>query len=289
MIPKPFDYYAPASLDEAIRLLGENEEAKVLAGGQSLLPMMKLRLAAPAALVDISRLPGLSYVREESDHLAVGALTTHDAIERDPLIRKRFSIITDAVERIGDQQVRNLGTIGGSACHGDPASDLPTALLALDARFVLRGPTGERVVRAGDFFLDYFATAAQKDEILTELRLPFVPPRGGTAMVKHSLRAADFPIAIVASVLTMGAGKTCIDARIAVGAAGPKPIRASSAERYLKGSSLDEGTLALAAERATDGAEPTSDVHGSREYRLAMIKVLTRRSLELAVSRASVA
>lgn len=286
MIPKPFDYFSPGSLDEAIRFLGENEDAKLLAGGQSLLPLMKLRLAAPSALVDISKLQGLSYVREEGDHLSVGALTTHDALERDPLIRGRFGLIADAVERIGDQQVRNRGTIGGSACHGDPASDLPTALLALGARFVLQGRTGRRVVEAKDFFVDYFTTAAARDEILTEVRLPLLPPRAGSAFAKHSLRGADFAIAMVGTVVELGRGTTCLEARMAVGAAGPTPIRASSAEACLRGRELTQGAISEAAGRATEGAAPSSDVHGSADYRLAMIKVLARRSLELAMSRA---
>jgi aerobic carbon-monoxide dehydrogenase medium subunit len=284
MIPKSFDYYSPASLNEAIRLLSENEEARVLAGGQSLLAMMKLRVVAPAAVVDISRLPGLSYVRDGGKYLAIGALTTHDTIEHDRTIKERFAIVNDAVIRIGDQQIRNLGTIGGSACHADPAADLPTALLVADAQFVIRGKDSQRVVAAPDFFLDFFATAVGHDEILTEIRLPYPPPGSASAYVKHSLRGADFAIAMAGAAVTVD-GSTCGDVTIGIGAAGPTPLRASSAEQYLKGKALEDKTIVEAAEKAVEDVDPPSDVHGSREYRLEMIKVLTRRSLKLALSR----
>jgi len=286
MIPKRFDYHSPNSLQDAIRLLRQNGEAKILAGGQSLLPLMKLRLAAPTALVDISRLAGLSYVRDEVGYLAIGALVTHDALEHDGTVRDRFALINDAVARIGDQQVRNLGTIGGSVCHGDPAADLPTALLVADSRFVMEGESGKRIVPAREFFIDIFATAARHDEILTELQIPHLPLGSGSAYIKHSLRESDFAIANVGAIVTMeGDGKTCREARIGFGSAGPTPLRAASAEQYLKGRPLDEATLAEAAEKAIEGANPSSDVHGSREYRLKMIKVLTQRSLGLALSR----
>lgn len=286
MIPKKFDYYAPGSLQEAIQLLRQNGEAKVLAGGQSLLPLMKLRLAAPTALVDISKLADLSYIRDEGDYLAIGALVTHDAVEHDGTIKDRFTLINDAVARIGDQQVRNLGTIGGSVCHADPAADLPAALLVADARFVVEGRGGKRVVPARDFFVDFFAAAVGHDEILTELQVPYLPQRSGSAYIKHSLREADFAIANVGTIVTMEEdGKKCREVRIGLGSAGPTPLRAASAEHYLKGRPLDEETIAEAAERAIEGANPPSDVHGSREYRLKMIKVLTQRSLGLALSR----
>ena len=288
MIPKKFDYHVPASVDEAIRLLGENEEAKILAGGQSLLPMMKLRLAAPTAVVDISRLPGLSYVRDMGAHLAIGALTTHDTLGSDKSVKERFSLITDAVARIGDQQVRNLGTIGGSACHADPAGDIPTALLAADAQFVVEGKRGKRVVPARDFFVDLFTTAVGHDEMLTEVRLPYLPQRSASAYMKHSVREGGFAIAMVGVVVTLEDGNSCRDSRIGVGAAGPTPIRAVSAEMYLKGKTLEEATIAEAADRAVEGADPPSDAHGSREYRLETIKVLTKRSLRHASKRAGV-
>jgi aerobic carbon-monoxide dehydrogenase medium subunit len=288
LIPKKFDYYAPASVDEVIRLLGEYDEAKILAGGQSLLPLMKLRLAAPTAVVDISRLPGFSYVRDMGAHLAIGALTTHDTLESDKSIKERFSLINDAAVGIGDQQVRNLGTIGGSACHADPAGDIPTALLAADAQFVIEGKRGKRVVPARDFFVDLFTTAVGHDEMLTEVRLPYPPQKSASAYIKHNVREGGFAIAMVGVVVTLEDGSSCRDSRIAVGAAGPTPIRSLSAEKYLKGKTLDEATIAEAADRAVEGADPPSDVHGSREYRLETIKVLTKRSLRIALQRAGV-
>jgi carbon-monoxide dehydrogenase medium subunit len=288
MIPKKFDYYAPGSIDEAVQLLSEDSEAKVLAGGQSLLPMMKLRLASPSRLVDISKIPGLSYVNDEGDYLAIGALTTHDTIENDNVIKEKFTLLNDAVVRIGDQQVRNLGTIGGSACHADPAADLPTALLAADARFVVQGKNGVRVVAARDFFLDLFTTALGKAEILTEVRLPHLRTRSASAYMKHSLRESDFAIAAVGVTVTLKNEASCDDLRIGIGAAGPTPLRATPAERYLKGKILDEATIAEAAERAVEGVDPPSDLHGGKRYRLEMIKVLTKRSLGLALSRAEV-
>jgi carbon-monoxide dehydrogenase medium subunit len=286
MIPKKFDYYSPASLQEAVQLLHENEGAKILAGGQSLLPLMKLRLAAPTALIDISKLSDLSYVRDEGDYLAIGALTTYDEIERNPTIREEFALVNDAIVRIGDQQVRNLGTIGGSACHADPAGDLPTVLLVADAQFVIEGRNGKRVVPASGFFVDLFATAVGDDEVLTEVRLPYLPPKSASAYVKHSLREADFGLAMVGVVISLENGNVCKDVRIGIGAAGPTPMRSTPAERYLRGRIPDEKTVGEAAERAVEGASPASDVHGNKWYRLEMIKVLTRRSLELALYRA---
>lgn len=248
---------------------------------------MKLRLAAPTALVDISKLPDLCYIREEAEYLTIGALTTHDSVEHDRKIKQMFPLINDAVVRIGDQQVRNLGTVGGSVCHADPASDLPTALLAADAHFVVEGKDGKRVVSARDFFADFFTTAVRHDEILTEVRLPYFPPGSGSAYMKHSVRESDFAIANVGTVVAIGQdGSRCRNVRIGLGSAGPTPLRAVSAEQYLKGKTLDDATIAEAAEKAVEGADPPSDVHGSREYRLRMIKVLTRRSLKLALSRA---
>ena len=250
------------------------------------MPLMKMRLAAPTTLVDISRISGLSYVREGGNHLAIGALTTYDIIEHNKKVEEEFALVNDAIRRIGDQQVRNLGTIGGSACHADPAGDLPTVLLVADAQFVVEGKNGPRVVPALGFFVDLFATDVSHDEVLTEVRLPYLPPNSGSAYLKLSLREADFGLAMVGAVVTLEDGASCRSARIGIGAAGPTPLRATSAEGYLIGKTLDEKTVSEAAEKAVEGASPTPDVHGNRWYRLEMIKVLTRRSLELAIQRA---
>jgi carbon-monoxide dehydrogenase medium subunit len=285
MTPKKFDYYSPASLSEAIQLLQEKEDAKVLAGGQSLLALMKLRLAAPAALVDITKLRDLSYIRQEKDYVAIGALTIHDYVEHNEIIRNRFPILVDAASKIGDQQIRNRGTIGGSSCHADPASDFPTALTACDASFVVNGKNGERVVPTSEFFVDLFTTAVGHDEVMTQIRVPNFPPKTGSAYIKHSRREGDFAIVGTGVVVTVGEGSVCKNIRIALGAVGPKPLRATASESYLKGKTLDDKTIAEAAEKEVDGADPPSDLHGSREYRLEMIKVFIRRTTKLALSR----
>jgi carbon-monoxide dehydrogenase medium subunit len=286
LTPKKFDYYAPASLQEAIQILHENEDAKILAGGQSLLALMKLRLAAPTALVDLNTIQeDLSYVREEKDHMAIGALTPHDVIEHDENVERRFPILKDAASRIGDQQIRNRGTIGGSCCHADPASDFPAALLALDPTFVARGPSGERTIPASEFFVDTFTTAIAKDEILTEIRVPFLPRDSGSAYIKHSRREGDFAIVSCGVAVIKGPGDTCKDVRISLGSVAATPIRAKAAEAYLKGKKLDDKEIEEAAKLANKEADPPSDMHGSREYRMDMIRVFTKRSLKLALSR----
>jgi carbon-monoxide dehydrogenase medium subunit len=285
MTPKKFDYYAPTSIEETISLLQKKEEPKILAGGQSLLALMKLRLAAPKSLIDITKLQDLSYIKEEKGHLAIGALTIHDLVERNETIKSRFTLLTDAASKIGDQQIRNRGTVGGSACHADPAADLPTALLAADAQFVIRGAKGERVVPATEFFVDTFTTAVQADEVLMEIRIPNFPPKTGSGYIKHSRREGDFAIVGTGVVVTVGDGNVCKDVRIALGSVAATPIRAKASEAYLKGKTLDDKTIIEAAEKGTEGADPPSDMHGSKEYRLDMIKVFIKRTTKLALTR----
>jgi carbon-monoxide dehydrogenase medium subunit len=286
LTPKKFDYYAPATLQEAVQLLHKTEDAKVLAGGQSLLALMKLRLAAPAALVDLTTVKDdLSYVKDRKDYLAIGALTPHDVIEHGKIIERMFPILKDAASKIGDQQIRNVGTIGGSCCHADPASDLPAALLALDPEFVVQGVKKERVIKASEFFVDTFTTAVAKDEILTEIHIPHLPRGSGSAYIKHSRREGDFAIVSAGVAVTVGAADSCKDVRISLGAVAATPIRAKAAEEYLKGKKLSDKEIAEAAQRANQGADPPSDMHGSREYRMDMIGVFTKRALKLALSR----
>lgn len=285
MTPKQFEYYSPTSLNEAIELLKTKEEAKVLAGGQSLLALMKLRLAAPKNLVDITKLQDLSYIREEKEALAIGALTIHDLVEQSAVIKSKFTLLNDAASKIGDQQIRNRGTIGGSACHADPAADFPTALTAADASFVIQGPRGRRTIQAKDMFVDIFTTAVEHDEVLTEIRIPYFEPRYGSGYIKHSRREGDFAIVGVGAVVSVGDNNVCKDVRIALGSVNNTPMRAKSAEAYLKGKRLDDKTIAEAAEKAPEGADPPSDMHGSKEYRLEMIKVFVRRTMKLALSR----
>lgn len=286
MNPKRFDYFAPESLQEAISILRENEDAKVLAGGQSLIALMKLRLAAPQVLVDLNRVKeDLSYIREEKNYLAIGAMATHDSVENSEVIMQKFTLLNDAASKIGDQQVRNRGTIGGSCCHADPAADLPTALTALNPTFVAVGPAGIREISYSDFFVDTFTTSLAKGEILTEIRIPYLEQRSGSAYIKHSRREGDFAIVGVGAVLTLDRSGSCKDVRISLGAVAPTPIRASKAEKYLMGKKITEGLLEEVGERAKDGADPPSDMHGSREYRFDMIKVFTKRAVKLALSR----
>lgn len=286
MYPRKFEYYAPSSVKEALKLLHEKEDAKVLAGGQSLLALMKLRLASPETIVDITQVKDdMAFVRKEKAHLAIGALTPHDYLEHDKTVGSRFPIIVDAVSKIGDQQIRNRGTIGGSCCHADPAADLPTALLALEPTFVVRGMKRERSIPSSEFFVDTFTTAVAKDEILTEIRLKYLPANSGSAYIKHSRREGDFAIVGAGVALTLGPKKLCKDIRISLGAVAPTPIRAKNAEKFLKGKKLTEETIAAGAERANEEADPPSDMHGSREYRMEMIKVFTKRATRLALSR----
>ncbi len=286
MTPKKFDYYAPTSLRDAIKILHDKQDAKVLAGGQSLLALMKLRLATPSVLVDITRIEeDLSFVRRGKDNLALGALTPHDVIEHNKTVENFFPALVDAASKIGDQQIRNRGTVGGSCCHADPAADLPTALTALDPLFVVRGPKGERTIPSAGFFVDTFTTSVSKDEILTEIRVPFLPRNSSSAYIKHSRRDGDFAIVGVGAALTLDSKGVCQDVRISLGAVAPTPIRAKSSEKYLKGKKPDKESILDASERANVEADPPSDMHGSREYRLDMIKVFTRRTLNLALSR----
>jgi aerobic carbon-monoxide dehydrogenase medium subunit len=284
LTPKQFEYYSPTTLGETIELLKTKEEPKVLAGGQSLLALMKLRLAAPKNIIDITKLQGMSYIREEKDYLAIGALTIHDLVEHNQVIRDKFSLLSDAASKIGDQQIRNRGTIGGSTCHADPAADLPTALLAANASFVVEGPKGKREIAPKDMFVDVFTTAVEHDEVLTEIKIPNFPLHSGSGYIKHSRREGDFAITSCGVVVTME-GNRCADVRISLGSVASTPIRFKNAEEFLKGKTLDDKTIMEGSLKEPDGADPPSDMHGSREYRMEMIKVFTRRSLKLAMSR----
>lgn len=226
MITAPFDYYVPTTLDEAIALLRQHgDAAKLLAGGHSLIPLMKLRLANPSVLIDIGRLSGLSYIRETDGSVAIGALTTHRMLETSNLLKERLPLVSQAAGAIGDTQLRNRGTIGGSLAHADPAADLSAVVLALDGELRLRGPTGERMVRAQDFFVDMYTTALGADEILTEVRLPALPPRSGSAYLKLPNKASFFAIIGVAAVVALNADGTCREARLGITGLTAKPLR----------------------------------------------------------------
>lgn len=282
MIPIAFDYEVAESVDHAIELLGQHgDEAKLLAGGHSLLPLMKLRLAAPTVLVDLGRLGDLNYVRDEGDHLAIGAMTRHCDMERDSTLKEHCGLISYTASLVGDPQVRHRGTIGGSVSHGDAASDLPSALLALDAIFVIKGPGGERTVAAGDFFEDYLQTTLAPDEVLTEIR---VSKLGGSgwSYKKFNRRAQDWAVVGVAAVVERSDG-TIGSARLGLTNMGSTPLRATAAENALAGA--DPASVAEATGSADEGTSPSSDIAASAEYRRHLARVLSRRAVEEALGR----
>jgi len=286
-IPAAFDYHVARTVDEAIALLEQyGDEAKLLAGGHSLLPTMKLRLAQPGHLIDLGRLEGLAYIREEAGYIAVGALTTYAAIERSDLLRHRFALLPEGTAQIGDQQVRNRGTIGGSVAHSDPAADMPGLVLALKASIVVQGPNGQREIAADDFFQDLFETALEPNEVITELRLPVLPARSGSAYEKLANRASHYAVAGSAVVISLSADNTCVSASVVITGASVKSTRASAVENALVGKVLDEATIAEAASHAADGLEIVEDIHGSKAYRAQMSVVMTRRAITHAVERA---
>ena len=276
MIPAAFDYEVAESVDHAIELLGEREDAKLLAGGHSLVPAMKLRLARPTSLVDIGRLDDLSYVTEEGDTIAIGALTRHKDVAGAPLLQEHCPIVAFTAGQIGDPQVRHRGTIGGSLAHGDPASDLPTVILALDGELVARGPAGDRTITAAEFFTGVFQTALAPDEMLVEIRVPKLGS-AGWSYTKMNRRAQDWATVAVAAVTRPNGAPTTI----ALTNMGATPLRASGSEDALAGGSSIEDAAALAAE----GTEPSSDHAASAEFRRHLARVLTKRALDEAASR----
>jgi carbon-monoxide dehydrogenase medium subunit len=281
MIPSAFEYQAVTSVPQALQALTQHgEEAKILAGGHSLLPLMKLRLANPARLIDIGPIKELRYIKAANGHIAIGALTTHYQIESSPLLKEKLPILPEAAAVIGDVQVRNRGTIGGSVAHGDSASDFPTVLTALGATFKVVGPKGERSVEVGEFFRDTFTTALAPDEILTEIQVPVPAAGSGQTYMKFSRRATDWAIMGVAAVVSQKQDGTCVSVRLAFTSAGPTPMRGRGVEEALTGKRADPETLRAAAERATEGLSPSSDLGGSSEYKLHLAKVFARRALE---------
>lgn len=286
-IPAAFDYHVAKTVDEAIALLQEHAgEAKLLAGGHSLLPTMKLRLAQPGHLIDLGRIDGLSYIREENGYVAIGALTTYNKIERSDVLARRFALLPEGTALIGDQQVRNRGTIGGSVAHADPAADMPGMVLALKAIIVARGPNGQREINADDFFQDLFTTALEENEIVTEIRLPLLPAHSGSAYEKLANRASHYAVAGCAAVVTLNDDNTCASASVVITGASVKPTRATAVENALAGKTLDEATIAAAASHAADGLELIEDIHGSKAYRAQMAGVMVKRALLRALERA---
>jgi carbon-monoxide dehydrogenase medium subunit len=281
MIPAAFDYVRPATLDEALGLLAKHgEDAKVLAGGHSLIPAMKLRLSQPKLVVDIGRIPDLHSVAKQDGKIAIGALVTHYEIESSDVLQHSCPLLPEVAGKIGDVQVRNKGTIGGSCVHADPAADWPAAMLALNAEFELAGHGGSRTVPAKDFFVDMLTSAIKPDEILKSIHVPVTAKTA--AYVKFAQKASGFAIAGVAVVVD----KAEKGVAVAVTGVAPKAYRATAVEASLHGSQLSAAAIATAAQKAADGVDPLSDIHASAEFRAHLACVQTKRALELAASRA---
>jgi aerobic carbon-monoxide dehydrogenase medium subunit len=280
VITAPFDYEAPESVEEAVRMLHENgEDAKLLAGGHSLLPLMKVRLATPTILVDLRKVPGLHGIQQDDGGWRIGPMTRHADLQD----ASELGVVAHAASLVADQQVRNRGTIGGSIAHGDPASDLGTVLRALDGEVTARGPDGERTIGAADLFVDYLTTSLAPDEVITEVRLPDMS-RYGFGYQKFTRRAEDWAMVGVCALVSRGPDGTCDDVRIGLTQMGATPLRATAAEDALRGGQLDDGSIAAAAERADDGTDPPGDLNATPEYKRHLARVLTRRALEEAVS-----
>ncbi len=287
MYPPSFEYIRPGTISEAIALLGQHgDDAKILSGGQSLIPMMKLRVARPGWLIDIGRIPGLAHIKEEGGHLKIGGLVREADLETSDLIRSKYPIIHDTSLVIADPLVRNLATVGGNLAHGDPANDHPATMLALGAKVVATGPRGEREMPVVDFFVSVFTTALEHDEILTEIRIPTPEPRSGGAYFKLERKVGDFATAAVAVQVTLNPDGTCKTAGIGLTNVGPTPLKATKAEDFLRGKKLDAAAIDQAAQLAADAADPSSDLRGPAEYKKALVKEFTRRGLRRAMERA---
>ncbi len=290
MIPASFEYHAPTSLPEAIGLLGKlgqaGEEAKILSGGQSLLPLLKLRFARPGHLIDINRIPGLDYLKEEGGVLRIGALVREAALEASPVVRAKYAILVDTAAVIADPIVRNQATVCGNLAHGDPANDHPATMLALGAEVVATGPKGARTIPVKQFFTAVFTTALEANEVLTEIRIPAPPPGSGGAYLKLERKVGDFATAGAAAFLVIGGG-VIEAAGLGLTNLGPTPIKATDAEQFLKGKKPDAATFAEAAKRAAAATAPNPDRRGSVEYKQNMARVLTQRALTRAAQRAA--
>jgi carbon-monoxide dehydrogenase medium subunit len=285
MIPPAFDYHAPTSLPDALKLLGQyGEEAKILSGGQSLLPLLKMRLAAPGHVVDIGRIPGLDYLKEEGGFLKIGALVRESALEASELVRTKYPILVDTASVVADPLVRNLATVAGNLAHGDPANDHPATMLALGAEVVATGPKGARTIPVAAFFKGLFTTALEPNEILTEVRIPVPPAKSGGAYVKLERKVGDFATAGAAAFVVLdGSGAF---ARVGLGLTnvGMTPVPAEKAAKHLLGKKAD--AIAEAGRLAMEGISPAADRRGSTEYKKEMARVLTTRALKKAYERA---
>jgi carbon-monoxide dehydrogenase medium subunit len=288
MFPASFGYFAARSIEEALELLTKHgEDAKLLAGGHSLIPAMKLRLASPRYLIDLGQVPGLSGIRVDGATLAIGALTLHADIASSDLVHKRLPGLAEAASVIGDVQVRNRGTIGGSVAHADPAADFPVILTALNASFVLQSSSGKRTVPADDFFVDFFTTALAPNEVLTEIRVPLPPSGAGTAYAKLGHPASGYVVVSAGVLLIRESSGRCASARVAIGGLGSGPHRAAATEAALQGQPLTPEVIAAAAAKAVEGADPVEDTYASVDYKRHMATIYVRKAIEAAVQRSA--
>jgi len=285
---RDFEYFAPKTLKEALTLLDKyGDDCKIIGGGQSLLILMRQGLVAPQYLISIKGLSELSYIKDTKEGLKIGALTTHRAIEKSPVIQKKFSVLEEMEQRLASIQTRNWGTIGGNLCHGEPAGDPAPVLIALKATLTIAGLKGERNMAVEDFSLDYFETALEPGELLTEIQLPAAPPHTGTAYTKFNVIQSDLATVGVAVSVTLGSGDgICQDIRIALGASAPTPMRAKKAEEVLRGKKITDDLLKKAGEVASTEAQPISDIAASEEYRRELVRVLVARVGKEALARA---
>lgn len=286
MIPGAFEYHAPTSVAEAVSLLDRHGEgAKILAGGHSLLPLMKLRLAQPEVLIDLARIGDLAYIRRNGGGLSIGAMTTYTEIESSSDVQSAAPALAEAAGMVADRQVRNMGTIGGCLAHADPAGDLPAIILALGGQILTSSTGPHRTIPIDDFFVDLFTTALEHNEIINEIQIPALPAGTGTAYAKFGNKASHYAIVGVAAVVTASGG-TCQSVRIGITGAGPKAVRATAAESALTGAGLDDASIKAAAQHAGEGIDFNEDVHASAEYRAHLTKLYTERVLLQAAARA---
>lgn len=289
MIPVLFDYITPATLEEAIRALASHgEEAKLLAGGHSLLPIMKLRLANPSLLIDLSKISGLNAIKQEEDKITIGALTTHYQIESSELLKEKCPVLSQTARTIGDVQVRNRGTIGGSLAHADPAADIPAAVLALGGELRLRGAERERWLHVEEFFLGLMNTALNPAEVLTEIRVPVLSGRSGTAYLKVPQKASGFAIVGVAVWLKLDENRVCEDIGVGITGLDAKPFRARGVEEHVRGKRIEPAMIEDAASQVTQGADPLDDIHASAEFRAHLARLYTARAIQEATKKAAV-
>jgi len=286
MIPPSFDYVAPKTLSEAVAVLGQNENAKVLAGGQSLIPLMRFRLAGPTLLVDLNRVEGLSYIKEDDGKLKIGAMTRQSAVEHSELVNTKYSLLADTVKVLSDPVVRNLGTVGGNVANADPVNDEPATMLAYEAEVVAMGPNGERVIPITSFYLDLYQSALARDEILTEVRVPMPKRRSGGAYLKLERKVGDYATAAVATQVELDEGGNFASVGIGLTNVGLTALKAIAAEDFLRGKAATDDNIRGAAKLAAEAAQPIADSRGSEEYKRSLVKTYTVRALRMAIQRA---